>query len=53
MTNQTLRDRFEIEDRNYPIASRIIRDTIDEGLIKAEDEENKSRKFASYVPYWA
>lgn len=53
MTNQTLRDRFEIEARNYPIASRIIRDTIDEGLIKAEDEENKSRKFASYVPYWA
>ena len=53
MTNQTLRDRFEIEDRNYPIASRIIRDAIDEGLIKAEDEENKSRKFASYVPYWA
>ena len=53
MTNQTLRNRFKIEDKNYPMASRIIRDTIEEGLIKTEDEENKSRKFASYVPYWA
>jgi predicted HTH transcriptional regulator len=53
MTNQSLRDRFKIEDQNAAIASRIIRDCIEEGLIKEDNPENKSRKFASYVPYWA
>ena len=53
MTNQSLRDRFKIENQNAAIASRIIRDTIEERLIKEEDPENKSRKFASYLPFWA
>jgi len=53
MTNQSLRDRFKIENQNAAIASRIIRDTIEEKLIKEEDPENKSRKFASYLPFWA
>jgi predicted HTH transcriptional regulator len=53
MTNQTLRERFEIEDSNYPIASRIIRDTIAENMIKVEDPESNSRKYASYLPFWA
>lgn len=53
MTNQTLRERFKIEERNSAIASRIIRDTIEEYLIKEEDPKNKSKKYASYVPFWA
>jgi predicted HTH transcriptional regulator len=53
MTNQTLRERFEIADSNYPIASRIIANTIEEGLIKDETPERKSRKYASYLPFWA
>ena len=53
MTNQSLRDRFKIEDRNYAIASRIIRDALMEGAIKEDDPDNKSRKFARYIPYWA
>jgi predicted HTH transcriptional regulator len=53
MTNQTLRERFEIEDHNYSTASRIIRDAVLEGVIKEEDPENKSRKYASYLPFWA
>ncbi|MFC3417173.1 ATP-binding protein [Algoriphagus hitonicola] len=53
MTNQSLRDRFKIEDHNYSVASRIIRDAIQEGVIKEEDPENKSRKYASYIPFWA
>ncbi len=53
MTNQTLRDRFKIEDHNYSIASRIIRDAIEEGVIKEDDPTSKSRKYASYIPYWA
>jgi len=53
MTNQSLRDRFQIEDHNYSIASRIIRETIDEGMIKEIDPDNKSRKYAGYIPFWA
>jgi predicted HTH transcriptional regulator len=53
MTNQSLRERFKIEEQNAAIASRIIRDTLSDKLIKEEDPENKSRKYASYLPYWA
>jgi ATP-dependent DNA helicase RecG len=53
MTNSTLRERFKIPEPDYPVASRIIRDTIDAGLIKSEDPESKSKKHARYVPFWA
>lgn len=53
MTNQSLRERFNIEDQNYSIASRIIRDAIEEGVIKEDDPTSKSRKYACYIPYWA
>ncbi len=53
MTNQSLRERFKIADQNYSIASRIIRDSIAEGLIKEDDPTNKSKKFACYIPFWA
>ena len=33
--------------------SRIIGETIEAGLIKVYDPENRSRKHARYVPYWA
>tara|TARA_Y100000310_G_scaffold317461_1_gene370369 strand:- start:54 stop:932 length:879 start_codon:yes stop_codon:yes gene_type:complete len=46
MTNQSLRKRFNIDKRNYPMASRIIADTIKAELIKQQ-------KNASYVPFWA
>lgn len=53
MTNQSLRERFKIEDHNYSIASRIIKDALMEGMIKEDDPESKSRKYASYTPFWA
>jgi hypothetical protein len=53
MTNQSLRSRFNIEDKNYPIISRIIDDAKSEKLIKDYDAENKSRKYAKYIPFWA
>lgn len=53
MTNETLRARFEIDDRNSAIASRIIRDTIVAGYIKKEDPTSKSRKHIKYLPFWA
>ncbi|WP_149241913.1 ATP-binding protein [Dyadobacter sp. 32] len=53
MTNQSLRERFKIDDHNYSIASRIIKDALMEGMIKEDDPESKSRKYASYTPFWA
>lgn len=53
MTNTTIRERFKIPETDYPVASRIIRDTIKAGLIKLEDPTSKSRKHAKYVPFWA
>lgn len=53
MSNQTLRKRFNIADANYPMASRIISDTVEAGLIKLLDPESTSRKYAYYVPFWA
>lgn len=53
MTNESLRKRFVIDDKNYSMASRIIADTINEGLIRPYDLENKSKKHAKYIPFWA
>ncbi len=52
LTNQSFRERMGIAEQNYSIASRIIADTIEEGLIKPYDPENKSKKLTKYVPYW-
>ncbi|MBI5424363.1 MAG: putative DNA binding domain-containing protein [Opitutae bacterium] len=52
MTNSSLRSRFKIEEEDYAVASRIIRDAIDAGLVKPEDPENRSRKHAKYIPFW-
>lgn len=51
--NKTLRDRYEVSERNYSIVSRIIADTIKEGLIKPYDMESASKRHASYLPFWA
>ncbi len=53
MTNASLRNRFGIAEKNYAIASRIIADAIAEGLIKAHDPSNLSKKHTKYVPFWA
>lgn len=53
MTNTSLRQRFDIDDRNYSTASRIISDTIGAELIRRADPESTSKKHAKYVPFWA
>lgn len=50
MTNQSFRERMGIAEQNYSIASRIIADALEEGLIKPYDPENKSKKHARYIP---
>jgi len=49
MTNQSLRQRFKIKDKNYAIASRLIASAIESGVIKEDGPENKSRKYAKYT----
>src|SRR5690606_2546872 len=44
MTNQSLRERFKIEDQNAAIASRILKDTLEANMIKVDDPASKSRK---------
>ena len=53
MTNQSLCDRFNIEDQNAATPSRIIKDALEEGTIKLEEPESKSRKYMGYIAYWA
>jgi ATP-dependent DNA helicase RecG len=53
MTNQSLRERFNIAEENAAMVSRMIKDTFESGLIKEENPENKSRKFVKYIPIWA
>lgn len=53
LTNQSLRNRFKIESQNSAIASRMIGETLQEGLIKPDDPNNTSRKHMKYIPFWA
>lgn len=52
MTNKTLRERFELDVKNSATISRIIRDTIEIGLIKCQDD-TVGTKAKKYLPYWA
>jgi ATP-dependent DNA helicase RecG len=51
-TNATVRRRFGIKEQNAAIASRIIGETVREGLIKPADPENRAKKLSRYVPFW-
>jgi predicted HTH transcriptional regulator len=53
MTNQSLRERFQLSERKSEAASRIIRETMAAELIKLEDPNVKSHKFKAYIPNWA
>jgi predicted HTH transcriptional regulator len=53
MTNTSLRDRFSIDKKNYSMASRVIADAIDKGLVRRYEEAGASKRLAKYVPFWA
>ncbi len=53
MTNKSLRERFNISEKNYSMVSRVITDTVEEELIKVYDPENKSNRMTKYIPIWA
>lgn len=53
LTNASLRQRFQITEGNAAQASRIIGESLEAGLIKVANPENKSRKLIQYHPFWA
>lgn len=53
MSNQSLRERFKLGEAKGETVSRIIRDTIEAKLIKADNPESGSKRYARYLPFWA
>jgi predicted HTH transcriptional regulator len=53
LTNASLRERFGISKENIAMISKIIKEALEEKIIKPLDPENESRKHARYVPFWA
>jgi ATP-dependent DNA helicase RecG len=53
MTNTSLRERLKMPERQSSMISVLIREAVDSGLIKQADPENRSLKFAKYIPSWA
>lgn len=53
MSNQSLRERFKIDQKNYSMVSRLIKEAIKEGAVKEDSSASKSNKLARYIPFWA
>lgn len=52
INNQSVRERFELTKNDSSVASRIISDTMDAGLIKPADIETASKKYMTYIPFY-
>lgn len=46
-------NNFEIEKKNYPMVSKIMKDALTSGMIKEFDTENKAKRYTKYIPFWA
>ncbi len=53
MTNQSIRERFKLPEERADAASRIIRETMEAKLVRLENPESPSKRYARYVPFWA
>jgi len=53
MSNQTLRERFRLSESKTATVSLIIGATKEAGLIKADESESVSTRYARYLPFWA
>ncbi|MEH2027878.1 ATP-binding protein [Nostoc sp.] len=53
MSNQTLRERFRLSESRTATVSLIIGATKEAGLIKADESESTSTRYARYLPFWA
>lgn len=53
MSNQSLRHRFGVPESMAATVSLVISATKEAGLIKSDDSETMSTRYARYLPYWA
>ena len=53
MSNQSLRERFKLPEAKAVTASQVIGAAKDAGLIKADESETTSTRYARYLPFWA
>jgi len=53
MTNTSLRERLKMPEKQRSMVSVLIQEAIDKRLVKPANPDNKSKKFAEYVPFWA
>ncbi len=53
MSNQSLRERFGLPESAAATISVLISTTKSDGLIKSDDSETNSTRYATYLPYWA
>jgi len=53
MTNRSLRERFGLPESKSATVSQVIASTIEEQLIKPDEEVGDSKRLARYLPFWA
>ena len=52
MTNTSVRERFGIDEKNRAMASRLIREGVEAGLVAVRLPEAPP-KYREYIPFWA
>lgn len=52
MTNTSLRERFGIDEKNAALASRLLNEAVEAGMIFVRDPETGTRN-RTYLPFWA
>ena len=52
VTNMTMRERFGLDAKGTTMISHIIADAIESGLIKPENPEKNSKRYATYIPFY-
>lgn len=53
MSNQTLRERLGLGEHKAAAVSQVIGDTQEARLIRLDDQQTSSKRYARYVPFWA
>ncbi len=53
MSNESLRERFSLSSHKLYLVSRVIQDAMRQDLLKLDDPESNSKRYARYVPFWA
>ncbi len=52
MTNQSLRERFQLPNAKSATVTQVIKATIESGLIKPDVKAGESLRYARYLPHW-